>query len=103
MTHLPPYAILPGERLSAIRDPDYLAWIRQRPCLLCGYPTTTEAHHEPPKGMGGGRSNDYDAVPLCGAHHRKRHGEGFLDADDMREVLNSRRVLLQLYVSRRKR
>jgi len=53
----------------------YLEWIRTLPCCVCGLSGQSEAHHEPPKGMGGGHSGDFDAVPLCVECHRIRHGQ----------------------------
>ena len=60
-------------RMSARRrersDPAYLRAIHGLPCLVCGKPG--EAHHEPPKGMGGGGDwHDRKTVPLCDWHHK---------------------------------
>jgi len=60
-------------RMSARRrersDPAYLRAIHGLPCLVCGKPG--EAHHEPPKGMGGGGDwHDRKTVPLCDEHHK---------------------------------
>lgn len=53
------------------RSDDYLAFVRSKPCLICGRPAT--AHHQPPKGHGimGGKVSDFRAVPLCDDHHTK--------------------------------
>jgi len=56
-------------------DPAYRSWVRTLPCCVCGA-EPTEAHHEPPKGMGGGGSTDYHAVPLCSPCHRLRTDGG---------------------------
>ncbi len=52
----------------------YLAWVREKPCVLCGIAGQSEAHHHPHKRMGrGGDWDDHLAVPLCGACHRQAH------------------------------
>ena len=93
--------LLPGETERS-RDPKYLAWIRTLPCMVCLDETTTEAHHEPPKGMGGGRSTDYDAVPLCGAHHRARHGTGSSDMPSAEDMKRAADKLRRLWMGRTK-
>jgi hypothetical protein len=72
----------------------YLEWIRTLPCCVCGMPGQSEAHHEPPKGIGGGHSTDYDAVPLCLGDHRIRHGQASGDADAVRAECERTRLLL---------
>ena len=52
----------------------YLESIREKPCLICGNDQEVQAHHEPPKKMGGGNSTDWHVVPLCQKHHAMRHG-----------------------------
>lgn len=48
----------------ALREAGYLAWIHERPCVVCGtWPV--EAHHERDLGAG-----DAYAVPLCPGCHR---------------------------------
>lgn len=50
---------------------------RAQPCLICGDPTTVEAHHPRTGRPGLGRKADDDeAVPLCGRHHRELHAMG---------------------------
>lgn len=57
-------------------DPDYLSWIHQFPCVVCGL-WPVEAHHEPPKSAEGGSLwHDRKVLPLCAAHHRGRWGRG---------------------------
>lgn len=56
-------------RRNAIKDPEYLAWIRTLPCALCGReakgtypdgrPRHQAAHHVT------GKHNDHMTVPLC--------------------------------------
>jgi hypothetical protein len=58
------------------RNEQALRQIRELPCLICGDPTTVEAHH-PRFGVGmGSKADDDRAVPLCGRHHRERHAMG---------------------------
>jgi hypothetical protein len=76
------------------RDLRYLEWIRTLPCCVCGMPGQSEAHHEPPKGIGGGHSTDYDAVPLCLGDHRIRHGQASGDAEAVRAECERTRLLL---------
>ena len=58
------------------RNPDYLAYIRRQPCLVCGGACgPSEAHHE----YGHGTSikgSDFRALPLGTKHHRERHDKG---------------------------
>lgn len=66
------------------RDEQYLDWIRQQPCCICGDDVTVEAAHlrvgsinddKSPTGMGE-KSSDKWALPLCGRHHREQHAAG---------------------------
>ena len=59
-------------RLGPQRSPDYLAWIRTLPCVVCGSARLVEAAHTNalgPRGLGQ-KASDFSAVPLCAAHHR---------------------------------
>lgn len=56
-------------------DPEYLAFIRTQPCIICGRTHCVAAHHQPEKGQGtmGGKCSDYRTIPLCegiDGHHR---------------------------------
>ncbi len=70
----------------AREDKPYLAYIHEQRCLVCRrWPV--HAHHEPSKGMGGGRDwSDRQTLPLCEKHHQGRGGihdlgaEGFAKA-----------------------
>lgn len=58
------------------RDDAYLAWVRERPCLVCGR-APCDPHHQAERGHGamGLKPSDYRAVPLCGGvegHHTGR-------------------------------
>lgn len=58
------------------RSPDYLAWVRARPCTFCGQPGS-DAHHV--IGLGWGLSGmaltapDNYALPLCRPCHDEMH------------------------------
>jgi hypothetical protein len=58
------------------RSPEYLAWIRTLPCVVCHRQPTlflpieaAHTHGLGPRGMGQ-RSSDYSVIPLCFWHHR---------------------------------
>lgn len=51
------------------RDPGYLAWLHQCPCLVCGV-RPIQAHHAGPRGLGQ-KAPDRLAVPLCWHHHAR--------------------------------
>lgn len=51
------------------RNPQYLAWIRTQPCVICGERRGIEASHTGPHGLGQ-KSPDTSAIPLCHKHHR---------------------------------
>jgi hypothetical protein len=59
------------------RRPEYLAWIRMLPCVVCsrvsGGTTTFEAAHTNALGVRGlgQKTTDFSAIPLCAAHHRE--------------------------------
>src|SRR5450631_1524837 len=74
------------------RDKEYLAWIREMPCIACGIEGQSEAAHTGRDGGMGQKASDYSCVPLCadchtqapGAYHRigkrafeERHGLRF--------------------------
>lgn len=50
-------------------DPEYLTWIRSRPCCVgVGCRGPVEAHHKTGAGMSL-RAHDHQAMPLCHRHH----------------------------------
>lgn len=53
-------------------DEDFLDFVRQHPCTVCGE-SGVHAHHLRTRGAGG---SDYTAVPLCGLHHQQWHQLG---------------------------
>ena len=65
------------------RDPEYLEYIRTRPCLCCGKQHRSDAHHLKDNRLGGisQKSPDWSAMPLChNCHLNIAHGEGFKEA-----------------------
>ena len=63
-----------------VRDPAYLKWIREQPCVVCGKEGETEAAHIR-LGAHAGKSEkpgDDSCVPLCGICHREQHSWGEL-------------------------
>jgi len=68
---------VPTRRLRRVRDPAHLAYVRAKPCLVCGR-RAAEAHHlrfVQPRGLGLKPSDEW-AVPLCTRHHRALHAYG---------------------------
>lgn len=63
-----------------IRDEQYLAWIRTKPCLACIYHKDSyiDAHHVLPMGGGkmGSKTDDRRTVPLCRDAHQRYHDKG---------------------------
>lgn len=60
------------------RNRDYLHWIKEQPCVVCGHPVS-DAHHLIGHGMGkmGGKNSDLMAFPLCRACHDDLHNRGW--------------------------
>jgi hypothetical protein len=58
---------------ARLKDPAYLAWIKQQRCLLCNSPV--DPHHTVGIGAGG---SDYRALPFCRRHHQECHRVGKL-------------------------
>lgn len=58
----------------------HLAYVRTRPCMVCGTDQGIEAHHlmRPWRGARGMalKSGDENVVPLCAHHHRNLHRIG---------------------------
>jgi len=61
-----------------ILDPDYLKWIRTKPCAICGSTQNVQAHHENRIGHStlGGKCDDTRCIPMCYICHRIRHDKG---------------------------
>lgn len=61
------------------RDEDYLAYIHDQPCMICGLQHRSHAHHAKiPKYVSNSKKTpDWTALPLCYLHHLQgAHGEG---------------------------
>lgn len=66
----------PAPKPTVWRDPDYLAFLRRCPCVVCiqlgiKAPSSEAAHLRTKRGHG-----DTWAVPLCINHHRQQHADG---------------------------
>lgn len=73
------------EKDRQIACPAILGWVRRQRCIACvelemeregptHFPRTkpgAEAHHFPPKQMGGARLRDDWTIPLCRRHHEQ--------------------------------
>jgi len=60
---------------KAWRSKEYLAWVREQPCCVCGRPAD-DAHHLIGVGHMGGvgtKAPDSMAMPVCRAHHDEIH------------------------------
>lgn len=63
-------------------DVPYMGMVKQLPCVICGAPAPSDAHHcthrpnaDEPHGYtripsAGKRSGDRDTIPLCKRHHQ---------------------------------
>lgn len=61
------------------RDKDYLAYVHNCPCMVCGLQHRSHAHHAKiPKYVSNSKKTpDWTAIPLCYLHHLQlAHGEG---------------------------
>jgi hypothetical protein len=60
------------------RNRDYLSWIKEQPCVVCGHPVS-DPHHLIGHGMGkmGGKGSDLTAIPLCRLCHTRLHDNGY--------------------------
>jgi len=56
------------------RDPAYLAWIRELPCIACGTEGRSEAAHTGSDGGMSMKASDYSCVPLCADCHTQAPG-----------------------------
>ena len=65
-----------SRRFAARRNPEYLAWIRSLPCLVCGS-RPSDPHH-----VRGRKLDDVGSVvPLCNPCHRLFHDKGRLTVE----------------------
>ena len=51
------------------RDPHFLRFVRNLPCIVCGTRRRVEAAHFGPRGLGQ-KADDRRTLPLCLNHHR---------------------------------
>ena len=58
-----------------IHDPDYLQFIRTKPCCVCGNPGV-DSDHLVHQGWRGAKRNDLTAIPMCREDHTARHKIG---------------------------
>lgn len=62
------------------KRPEYLAWLKTLPCIVCGVWETEPAHLRLRKGPGTGagtsQKNDRYALPLCRPCHDEQHRTG---------------------------
>ena len=90
---------------KTLRDPQYLDFIRSRPCSFCGCPTT-DPHHAIRRLRGlseagmGQKGPDYLAIPVCRSCHRKI-GDGKLTIS-REEVLEICVINLICYIQQHK-
>ena len=77
-----------------MKDPDYLQFIRSRPCTFCGDPRTTEPHHPIRRLRGISESGlaqkgaDYLGIPICRRHHTQLHdGNLHISREELLEVI----------------
>ncbi len=76
-------ALRPVPKPVTLRSEAYLAYVRRRPCCLCGRSEGVEAHHwSHHGGVMGAKVDDYRTVPLCQEHHRYWHDHGVLPGHD---------------------
>ena len=68
----------PAPKRTLVRDPNYLKWIREQPCVVTGFASSVEAAHIR-FGSHAGKSEkpgDDSAVPLDESLHRAQHNLG---------------------------
>lgn len=67
------------------RDEKFLAFVRTKPCEVCGIVPSVAAHGPGRKGTGM-RTSDFTALPLCGHHHGEQHQRGVLTFAEKYEI-----------------
>lgn len=81
------------ERFEGLRDEDFRAWIRHRPCLLhgegCCYARDREGRFSDPahvrtKATGAGDAGNI--VPLCRRHHEEQHRYGIRSFESLHGI-----------------
>lgn len=78
--HLDPEEIkMAKDAVLPERDEDYLAYIHEQPCIVCGMQHRSHAHHAkiPRYVSNSKKTPDWTAMPLCYTHHLNgAHGQG---------------------------
>ena len=59
--------------METYKNEKFLSWVREQPCMLCRTEEDITAHHRQASGMGGGKRDDFTAVPLCAYCHNLVH------------------------------
>lgn len=49
---------------------EYMHAVKGLPCVICGHPTPSDAHHIISERFGSRKSSDWDVIPLCKSHHQ---------------------------------
>lgn len=78
----------------ATRSRDYLAFVREKPCMSCRMPGPSDPHHWGPRGLGQ-KTDDHRTVPLCRKCHDHFHDTGrlpYLDKPTTKVFLMQRMV-----------
>ena len=67
----------PDPKPTTWKSAKYLKFVRNQPCIICGW--KAEVHHvRQSRNSGiGNRPNDTWALPLCRLHHSEAHHYGF--------------------------
>ncbi len=74
------------QKNTPLRSPEYLKFIRSRPCCYCLADIDIQAHHI--RGLGGimaEKPSDTLTIPLCAVHHSMLHS-GNIKVDEKAEV-----------------
>ena len=61
--------------MQKIISDEYLAFVRAKPCLVCGK-RPVDADHIIARGSYDHKRIDYYALPFCRVHHAERHAVG---------------------------
>lgn len=69
------------------KDAEYLSYVHNETCLICGK-GGVEAHHTKlPELAGlGGKTPDYMAIPLCPKCHRYLNGDGHISTEKLKQL-----------------
>ena len=81
--------------MTAKRNPKYLAWIRSKPCLICGQKSVAAHVRKQCWGAGVGiRPHDYVAINLCRTHHSELDElYGFVGFEEIHKI-DIKRVII---------